>query len=78
MTSARTSWNLSPEDLLDHGCPPSLWRIQNTALLILVSLIIGPLRLDRLAGGDPHVHRCMAATKRNRKTAVRYPVRPLI
>ena len=78
MTSARMSWNLPPEDLLDRGCPPSLWRVQKTALLILVSLIIGPLRLHRLTGGDQHVYRCMAPTRRNRKTAIHYPVRPLI
>ena len=72
------SWNLSPEDLLDQGCPPSLWRVQKVVLLILLGLIIGPLRPHRLTCSDHHIHRCIATTRRKRKTAIRYPVRSLI
>ena len=44
-TSARISWNLPPEDLLDADYIPSLWGVQKLALLVLVAIIVGPISL---------------------------------
>src|SRR3954453_4137226 len=40
-TSARTSWTLPPEDLLDAAYVPSLWAVQKTVLMVLLGIVIG-------------------------------------
>lgn len=76
-TSARISWNLPPEDLLDADYIPSLWAVQKIALLVLVAIIVGPISLAGLAAAGPLVHRNLANAPRNRKPHVRYPVQGL-
>jgi hypothetical protein len=76
-TSARISWNLPPEDLLDADYIPSLWAVQKIALLVLISIILGPMSLAGLTAAAPMVHRYLANAPRKRKPHVRYPVRGL-
>jgi len=38
MTSARISWNLPLEDLLDAAYVPSLWAVQKTVLMVLLGI----------------------------------------
>lgn len=76
-TSARISWNLPPEDLLDADYIPSLWGVQKIVLMVLVAIILGPLSLADLAAAGPLVHRNLANAPRKRKPRVRYPVRGL-
>ena len=77
MTSARISWNLPPEDLLDADYIPSLWAVQKIALLVLLSIIVGPLSLNCMTEARPMMHRNLANAPRKRKPHVRYPVRGL-
>ena len=37
MTSARISWNLPPEELLDADYIPSLWAVRKMMLLVLLA-----------------------------------------
>ncbi len=73
-TSARISWSLPPEDLLDADDIPSLWGVQKIVLVVLVSIILGPLSLAGLAAAGPLVHRHLANAPRKRKPHVRYPI----
>ena len=75
--SARISWTLPPEDLLDAAYVPSLWAVQKTVLLILLSVVLGPLSLASIVAAKPLVHRHLANAPRERKPHVRYPVRDL-
>jgi len=73
-TSARTSWNLSPEDLLDAAYIPSLWAVQKT---VLIGIIIGPIAIADILKPRAVVHRHLANAPRKRKPQVRYPVQDL-
>jgi hypothetical protein len=64
--------------LSDAAYIPSLWAVQKTALLVLVSVVVGPLSLAGFLGAEPQVHRRLANAPRKRKIPVRYPVRGLI
>ena len=75
--SARISWNLPPEDLLDAAYVPSLWAVQKTVLMVLLAIILGPLSLASIVAAKPIVHRHLANAPRKRKPHVRYPVRSL-
>ncbi len=77
MTSARISWNLPPEDLLDAAYVPSLWAVQKTVLMVLLGIVIGPLSLASLVAPHPMVHRHLANAPRRRIPHIRYPVRDL-
>jgi hypothetical protein len=77
MTSARISWTLPPEELSDAAYIPSLWTVQKMTLLILLSIVLGPLSLDNFIAAAPMVHRQLANAPRKRKPHVRYPVRGL-
>ena len=76
-TSARTSWNLPPEDLLDTAYIPSLWAVQKTVLIVLLGIVLGPLSLANIVAAQPMVHRHLANAPRKRQPHVRYPVRDL-
>lgn len=76
-TSARTSWTLPPEDLLDAAYVPSLWAVQKTVLMVLIGIIIGPLSLIDIVAPRAVVHRHLANAPRKRKPHVSYPVRHL-
>ena len=76
-TSARTSWNLSPEDLLDAAYIPSLWAVQKTVLMVLIGIIIGPIAIANILKPRAVVHRHLANAPRKRKPQVRYPVQDL-
>ena len=78
MTSARISWNLPPEELFEAAYIPSLWAVQKIALLVLLSIVLGPLSLADFIAAGPEVHRHLANAPRKRKPQVSYPVRGLI
>jgi len=63
--------------MLDADYIPSLCSVQNIALLVLVSIILGPLSLPALIAAGPSVHRNLANAPRKRKPHVRYPLRAL-
>ncbi len=77
MTSARISWNLPPEELLNAAYIPSLWAVWKMALLTLLAAVLGPLSIDDFIVAGPEVHRALANAPRKRKPHVRYPVRGL-
>ena len=76
-TSARTSWSLPPEDLLDAAYVPSLWAVQKTVLMVLLGIVIGPLSVASIVAPHPRVHRRLANAPRRRKPHIQYPVRDL-
>jgi hypothetical protein len=51
--------------------------VQKIVLVVLVSIILGPLSLADLAAAGPLVHSNLANAPRNRKPHVIYPVRGL-
>jgi len=63
--------------LLDADYIPSLWAVQKITLLVLLSVIVGPMSLAGLTAARPIVHRNLANAPRKRKPQVRYPVRTL-
>jgi hypothetical protein len=63
--------------LLGADYIPSLWAVQKIALLVLISIILGPMSLAGLTAAAPAVHRHLANAPRNRKPHVRYPVQAL-
>jgi hypothetical protein len=77
MISARISWNLPPEDLLDADYIPSLWAVRKMTLLVLLAVLTGPLSLVDFIAARPTVHRHLANAPRKRKPQVRYPIRGL-
>lgn len=68
---------LSPQDLIDAAYQPSLWRVQKTAVLLLVLAVLGPLPVERMLDAGPGLHWQLANTRRKRKPAVSYPVQAL-
>jgi len=76
-TSARISWSLPPEDLLDAAYVPSLWAVQKTVLMVLIGIVIGPLAIADILAPSPIVHRHLANAPRKRKPQISYPVRDL-
>jgi hypothetical protein len=68
---------VSPEALLDAAYQPSLWRVQKTALLLLVLAVLGPVPIHAMLDAGPALHWQLANTRRRRKLAVSYPVRAL-
>jgi hypothetical protein len=64
-----------PQDLLDADYLPSLWAIQDTALIWLVHIVLGPLSINQLRQAGPNVHRRLTTAPRQRKTHIRYPAR---
>lgn len=77
MTSARISWKLPPEEMLAAATIPSLWAVQKMALLVLISIVLGPLSLADFVAALPVVHRRLANAPRKRKPQIIYPVRGL-
>ena len=75
--SARISWTLPPEDLLDAAYVPSLWAVQKTVLMVLIGIVIGPLAIADILAPSANVHRHLANAPRTRKPHIRYPVRDL-
>jgi hypothetical protein len=76
-TSARTSWTLPPEDLLDADYAPSLWAVQKLVLTVLLGIGIGPLSLASIVAPHAIVHRRLANAPRARRPHIRYPVQDL-
>ncbi len=77
MTSARTSWNLPPEHLLDAAYTPSLWAVQKTVLMVLLGIVIGAIPLASIVVAQAAVHRNLANAPRKRKPHVNYPIHDL-
>jgi Transposase DDE domain len=67
----------SPSDLIDVAYEPSLWRVQKTALLLLVLAVLGPVPISCMLNAGPALHWQLANTRRKRKPAVSYPVQAL-
>jgi hypothetical protein len=67
----------SPDALLGAAYQPSLWRVQKTALLLLVLAVLGPVPISCMLDAAPALHWQLANTRRKRKPAVSYPVRVL-
>jgi hypothetical protein len=67
----------SPSDLTDAAYQPSLWRVQKTALLLLVLAVLGPVPIGAMLDAGPALHWQLANTRRRRKPAVSYPVHVL-
>jgi hypothetical protein len=76
-TSARISWNLSPQALSDAGATSSLWRVAQLVLAALIEAIVPPITLVMLERPSPNLHKRLANPKRKRKQAVNYPPAPL-
>ena len=66
-----------PEELSDAAYIPSLWTVHKMALLILLSIVLGPFSLVDFIAAGPTVHRQLANAPRRRKPHVRYPARGL-
>jgi len=66
-----------PKAMLDAAYVPSLWATQKTVLMVLLSIILGPLSLASILAAQAIVHRHLANAPRRRKTDIRYPVRDL-
>jgi hypothetical protein len=75
--SARISWTLPPEDLLDAAYIPSLWTVQKTVSMVLIGIVIGPLAVADILAPHAIVHRHLANAPRKRNPHIRYPVRGL-
>jgi hypothetical protein len=67
----------SPEDLIEAGDQPSLWRVQKTVVLLLVLAVLGPVPIHSMLDVGPDLHWKLANPRRKRKPAVAYPVRAL-
>jgi hypothetical protein len=67
----------SPDALLEAAYQPSLWRVQKTALLLLVLAVLGPVPISCMLDAGPALHWQLANTRRTRKPAVSYSVRAL-
>jgi len=63
--------------LLDAAYVPSLWAVQKTVLLVLLSIVLGPLSLANITTANAGIHRRLANAPRKRKPHVEYPVRNL-
>jgi hypothetical protein len=66
-----------PQDLIDAADQPSLWRVQKTAILLLVLAVLGPLPISCMLNAGPALHWQLANTRRKRKPAVSYPAQAL-
>ena len=77
MTSARISWNLSPQELLDAGAATSLWRTVQVIFAALIEAIVPPITLNMLKHPSPQLHKRLANPKRKRRQAVNYPTKDL-
>ena len=73
--SARSSWTLPPEDLLDATYVPSLWRAWDITRRVLLLAVLGSLNVEDLLHAGPNVHRRLAHSRQKRRPHVRYPIR---
>ena len=71
-TSARISWNLSPQALFDDGATSSLWRVAQVVLAALIEAIVPPITLAMLERPSLHLHKRLANPRRKRSQAVKY------
>jgi hypothetical protein len=58
--SAGISWSLPPEGLFDAAYVPSIWAVQKTVLMVLLSIIRGPISVASIVAAKPIVHRHLA------------------
>jgi hypothetical protein len=63
--------------MIDAAYQPSLWRVQKTAILLLVLAVLGPVPISRMLNAGPALHWQLANPRRKRKPAVSYPVQAL-
>ena len=77
MISARISWSFPPEDLFDAAYTPSIWAVRKTVLMVLHSIILGPLSLTSIMAAQAIVHRHLANAPRKRRPHIAYPVHNL-
>jgi len=61
--------------MLDAIYIPSLWRVWDIALRLLLATVIGDLAPDDFLRASRNVHRRLAHSRRRRKSHVSYPLR---
>jgi hypothetical protein len=61
--------------MLDAAYLPSLWRVWDTALRVLLNAVAGALGLEDFLRANRNVHRRLANSRRRRKPHVSYPLR---
>jgi len=61
--------------MLEADYLPSLWRVWDTTLRILLSMVFGTLGLSELLAANASVHRRLANARRRRQPHVIYPLR---
>ena len=71
------SWTLPPQDLLDAGLLPSLWRTDALARRLVLAAVLGQTTLAALTGAASTIHQRLAHARRKRRPSIQYPVRAL-
>lgn len=66
---------LPPEDLLDAAHVPSLWRVWDVTLRLLLAIVFGNLAPDDLLRASRNVHHRLAHSRRRRRPHISYPTR---
>jgi hypothetical protein len=61
--------------LLDAAYIPSLWRVWDMSLRLLLASVMGDLGFDNFLLANANVHRRLAHSRRRRTPHVRYPLR---
>jgi hypothetical protein len=61
--------------MLDAAYIPSLWRVWDITLRLLLSAVSGALGLDDFLLANGNVHRRLAHSRRRRRPHVSYPPR---
>jgi hypothetical protein len=61
--------------MLDAAYIPSLWRVWEIGLRVLLVTVIGGLTPDHLNRANANVHRRLASSRRKRAPQVHYPLR---
>jgi hypothetical protein len=61
--------------MLEADYLPSLWRVWDTTLRILLSMVFGTIALSDLLAANANVHRRLANSRRRRQPHVAYPLR---
>jgi hypothetical protein len=61
--------------MLEAAYLPSLWRVWDTSLRLLLNAVTGALGLDDFLLANATVHRRLANSRRRRRPHVSYPLR---
>jgi len=61
--------------MLEADYLPSLWRVWDTSLRLLLNAVTGALGIAEFLRANTNVHRRLAHSRRQRRPHVRYPIR---